>query len=232
MTFEKNGVVRVATPPNKEKFETDSSMARTRENASEFGRAAKAGKLLRQALRKVVQGAADGQMVPRLVQRLRAMEALDTTHPRGQRQVLKTDAGSLVGFDFNADAPLGTTFAAAYKVTVSAAGKVTLTIPTLTPDVDLTVPTGATHYGLELGVAVVDFGAGTAREVPTTGPAPAELGGVAVAGVVLGADAGAAPGATEMLVVALGVRFYQQLNGQLYPLQNAAAHPLAVVYAQ
>ena len=231
MTFGKNGVIRVATPPNKEKFATDSSMARTRENASEFGRAAKDGKLLRQALRSVLQGAADAHMVPRLVQKLRAMEGLDTTHPRGERQVLKAYAAALVGFDFNAHAPLSTTLAAPYDVSVSAAGLVTVTIASLTPRVELAAPAGATHYGLELGVAVVDFEAMKARSVPASEPAPAVLDGVPVAGVTLTADAGGAPKPTEIVVVAFGVRFYQQLNGQLYPLQNEAAHPLAVVYA-
>ena len=59
MSFDKNGVVRQARTSNKEQFDSAASMARTRENATEFSRAAKAGKLLRQALRKQIQGAAD-----------------------------------------------------------------------------------------------------------------------------------------------------------------------------
>lgn len=231
MTFDKNGVVRQARTSNKAQFESADSMARTRENAGEFGRAATAGKLLRQALRKQIQGAADRFMVSRVTQLMRAIEGQDTTNPRGQRRVLKANVGKLVGFDFNEGAPLSAVFFADYTVALVGTN-VKVNITALVPNVDLAAPAGTTHYGLEVGVAVLDFGVGTLRVVPVTGvPAAAVLDGVTVPTITLTAALGAAVGATETLVVVLGVNFQQQLNGQLYPLNNEGRNPLGVVYA-
>ena len=151
MTFDRNGVVRKARPSNKDQFESAPSLARTRENAGEFGRVARAGKLLRQALRKQLQGVADRLSVGRLTKEMRRIEGLDTTATRGQRRVLKADAGELLGFNFNAGAPLTAVFFAEYAVKLTGktlTGKtLTLTLPGLVPTTDLTAPVGATDYG-------------------------------------------------------------------------------------
>jgi hypothetical protein len=230
MTLDKNGVVRQARTSNKATFESADSMARVRENASEFGRAALAGKLFRQALRKQIQGAADKLMVSRLTKAMRTLVGLDATNPRGKRQVLKTHVSELVGFDFNDGAPLTAVFFADYTV-VLAAATVTLTITGLVPDVDMAAPTGATHYDLEMGVSVVNFETGTLRVVPVTGiPAAAVLDTAPVPPITLTAALGAALAPNEVLTVVLGVNFYQQINGLLYALKNEGTNPLGVVY--
>lgn len=232
MTFDKNGVVRKAAQSNKAHFDGADSMARTRENAVEFGRAATAGKLLRQALRKQIQGTGDKVMISRLTRTMRTIESLDTVNPRGLRRVLKAHANLLVGFNFNTEAPLSTVFFAGFTVVVSAVGVVTLTLPTILPFSDLAAPTGATHYSLEMGLVVLDFDANISRVlVPTGIPAPAPINGQVVANIALTATLGAAPTATEVVVVVLGVNFFQQINAQLYPLNNGATNPLGVVYA-
>lgn len=48
---------------------SDPAFQRTRENGSEFGRAGKAGKVLRTSLRGLLLNSADGRMVSRLTQR-------------------------------------------------------------------------------------------------------------------------------------------------------------------
>ena len=37
------------------------------------------------------------------------------------------------------------------------------------------------------------------------------------------------PNSTKPLFLALGVEFYQEVNGQMYPLKNGAYNPLALV---
>jgi hypothetical protein len=37
------------------------------------------------------------------------------------------------------------------------------------------------------------------------------------------------PASTKPLFLALGVEFYQEVNGQMYPLKNGAYNPLALV---
>lgn len=233
MTFTKDGVVRKAVPSNKSHFDSAVSMERTRENATEFGQAATAGKLLRQALRRQIQRTGDRAMIARLTQAMRAIESLDSTNVRGKRRVLKANVDQLVGFNFNEHAPLSTVFFASFVVAVSAAGVLTLTFPTLVPRTDMIRPLGATHFALEIGVVVLDFEANLARTVLVTGiPTPSIIDGVPLPSLVLTANLGAVPGATETMVVALGVNYFQQINGQFYPLQDESTNPLGIVYAQ
>ena len=60
-----------------ERIKSDPAFQRTRENGSEFGRAGSAGKVLRNALRQVVQPVADNRMVSRLTKKMiEAVKAL------------------------------------------------------------------------------------------------------------------------------------------------------------
>ena len=61
---------------------SDPAFQRTRENGSEFGRAGKAGKVLRTSLRGLLLNSADGRMVSRLTQRMVKVIQADTTSER------------------------------------------------------------------------------------------------------------------------------------------------------
>ena len=120
LVFARNGTVRQKQASNKAAFNSSVSLARTRENASEFGRAGTAGKLIRTALRTLISTASDSLMVSRLTQKTRAIIGLDETNDRGARVMDKDNALELVGFDFNAATSLGQVFFGAY--TAAAAG--------------------------------------------------------------------------------------------------------------
>ncbi len=92
-----------------EKIATDPAFQRTRENGEEFGRAGKAGKLLRNAIRAMLQNASDSRMVSRLTQKMVEVVQADATNPRGQRNVIDGEAELLQGFEFNISGKLGTT---------------------------------------------------------------------------------------------------------------------------
>ena len=66
-----------------EKIANDPAFQRTRENGEEFGRAGKAGKLLRNAIRAMLQNASDSRMVGRLTQKMVEVIQEDLTNPRG-----------------------------------------------------------------------------------------------------------------------------------------------------
>ena len=71
----------------------DPAFARTRENGDEFGRAGKAGKMLRTAFRSLLQNKADSRMVSRLTADFVKVVQADATNDRGQRNVI--DGGTL-----------------------------------------------------------------------------------------------------------------------------------------
>src|SRR3954453_16056572 len=84
---------------NANRIASDPAFQRTRENGAEFGRAGKAGKMIRSAFRSVLQNASDSGMVGRLTRDLMKVIQADTTSVRGQRNVIDGEAELLQGFD-------------------------------------------------------------------------------------------------------------------------------------
>src|SRR5690242_15123541 len=68
-----------------DRIANDPVFQRTRENGAEFGRAGKAGKILRNALRALLQNASDFRMVSRLTTEFIDVIQADVTNARGLR---------------------------------------------------------------------------------------------------------------------------------------------------
>jgi hypothetical protein len=230
LVFAKDGSVRQKPASNKSTFNSSSSMVRVRENASEFGAAATAGKLVRDALRTQIQAASDRLMVSRLAKVMKSIINLDYTSDRGMRTVVAANAAQLVGFNFNQSAGLGQSLYSPYTVTPDGA-TVTLAIPSLNPTVDIAAPAGATHFEILFGVASVNFLAKTYASATVDSPLGIlPLTGAAQTNVSQVATLPTAPTADELVIGVLGMNYYQQLNGKYYPLNNNASNPLAVEY--
>jgi hypothetical protein len=230
LVFAKDGSVRQKPASNKAAFTSSASMVRVRENASEFGTAASAGKLVRDALRTQIQSASDSRMVSRLSQRMKQIINLDTTGDRGQRSVSAALGASLLGFNFNLGAGLGQSLYSPYNISASGA-TVTLAIPSLNPTVDIAAPTGATHYEILFGVASVNFATKTYTAATVASPLGIlPLAGAARTNVSQVATLPAAPTTDELVIGVLGMNYYQQINNKMYPLNNNASNPLAVEY--
>ncbi|GGG35782.1 hypothetical protein [Hymenobacter glacieicola] len=228
IVFAKDGSVRQKQSSNKSQFNSSASMQRVRENANEFGTAAKAGKLLRDALRKVVSLASDRLMVSRLAQKMKLILNLDEDNDRGGRQILPENLPALVGFDFNAGSAFASTY---YGGVVSAldraTGNHTISLGEMNPSRDVAAPQGATHYRVTGAVAAVNFETGTfVATDAATGESPL-TNAVRPAEVLQLARPLGAP--DDALVVAVGIDFYQSVNGKLYPLNSNAYNALSVV---
>jgi hypothetical protein len=65
------------------RIKNDPAFQRTRENGSEFGRAGKAGKTLRTALRTLLLNSSDGRVVSRLTQSMVKVIQADMISERG-----------------------------------------------------------------------------------------------------------------------------------------------------
>lgn len=75
-----------------DRIKNDPAFQRTRENGSEFGRAGKSGKVLRNSIRALLQNSSDSRMVSRLTQQMVKVIQMDETNPRGQRNVIDGEA--------------------------------------------------------------------------------------------------------------------------------------------
>jgi len=64
-----------------DRIKNDPAFQRTRENGSEFGRAGKAGKVLRNAIRNLLQNTSDSRMVSRLTTQMLKVVKADVWKP-------------------------------------------------------------------------------------------------------------------------------------------------------
>ncbi|MBS1925363.1 MAG: hypothetical protein JST57_05120 [Bacteroidetes bacterium] len=210
-----------------EKIATDPNFQRTRENGEEFGRAGKAGKLLRNAIRAMLQNASDSRMVSRLTAEMVKVIQEDVTNTRGLRNVIDGEAELLEGFEFNINGKLGTTLYAPYATTIDrATGTLTANIPSFVPLNMIAAPGGSTHFKIVSAGAEIDFENET---FVMDAQASAILPWDATATAVINLANAVTAASTHPLFLALGIEFYQQVNGQMYPLKNGAFNALALV---
>ncbi|MCF6168860.1 hypothetical protein [Lutibacter sp.] len=205
----------------------DPAFQRTRENGSEFGRAGKGGKLLRNAIRILLQNAKDKRVVSRLTTDLLKVVKTDTTNARGLRTIPNGNMGLLLGFDFNVNGKLGSTlFAAFTKAFDRVSGEATLSLAPFAPTVRIAAPAGTTHFKMVMGAAELDFGAETSIfENDETAILPYDS--VNTAAIDLTATVTA--DSTLPIVQVMGIEFYQEVNGEMYSLKNGAYNALAVI---
>lgn len=155
MAREKGGVEasRIANDP---------AFQRTRENGAEFGRAGKAGKTLRTALRTLLLNSADSRMVSRLTQSMIKVIQADLVNERGLRNVIDGEAELLVGFEFNVGGKLGTSLFAPFLGLIDrVTGEITVNLASFIPANMIAAPGGTTHFKIISAGAEINFEADT-----------------------------------------------------------------------
>jgi hypothetical protein len=206
---------------------SDPAFQRTRENGSEFGRAGKAGKTLRTALRALLLNSADSRMVGRLTQSMVKVIQADLTNERGLRNVIDGEAELLVGFEFNIGGKLGTTLFAPFIGTIDRAeGEISVGLASFIPANMIAAPSGTTHFKIISAGAEIDF---EAEVFVTANSETAILPWDMTPTVAISHLNAVTPNSTKPLFLALGVEFYQEVNGKMYPLKNGSYNPLALV---
>lgn len=220
-------LVKTKTAISKNRIATDPAFQRTRENNSEFGRAGKASKLLRTAVRNLLQNAKDNRVTSRLTKEMSKVLKADSTSIRGLRNVVDGEAEMLKGFEFNINAQLAGTLYTKYESTINrVTGALQIAIPSFVPLTDMVVPDGSTHYKIVSAGAEVDFEAQTFIEA-LSATAVEPINATATAAQILSNPV--TPASTHPLFLLLGIQFFQQVNGINYPLKNGAFNPLQIV---
>lgn len=206
---------------------TDPAFVRTRENGAEFGRAGKAGKALRNALRQVLQNASDRRMVSRLTREMMRVIQTDAINARGERSVTDGELDFLQGFDFNINGKLGTTLYAPFTATIDrVAGTVDITLSPFIPAAMVAAPGGTTHFRIFAAGTEVDFNLDTSiSQISDSGIMPFD--NLPTAAVSL--SHALTPNSTLPLFAVLGIEFLQDVNGVKYRLKNGAFNAMAIV---
>ncbi len=209
------------------RIKNDPAFQRTRENGAEFGRAGTAGKVLRTALRVLLLNSADSKMVSRLTQTMVKVIQADTISERGLRNVIDGEAELITGFEFNIRGKLGTSLFTSYVGTIDrATGEITVSIDPFVPSNMIAAPGGTTHFKIISAGAEIDFENETFVEQHTeTAILPWDTTVTALINQVNTVT----PNSTKPLFLALGIEYYQDVNGSMYPLKNGSYNPLSIV---
>ncbi|ARN70618.1 hypothetical protein BST91_02625 [Nonlabens tegetincola] len=204
----------------------DPAFQRTRENGSEFGRAGKGGKVIRNAIRVLLQNAKDKRVVSRLTKALVAVTKTDTTNARGARTIEDGDMSTLQGFEFNLNGKLGATLFAPYTTALDrATGDVELNLAPFAPAVRIAGPSGTTHFKIVTGAAELDFANEASNfESAETAILPYDSANTAAINLAVALPAGSA----LPILQVIGIEFYQEVNGQMYSLKNGAYNALSI----
>ena len=209
-----------------QRIASDPAFQRTRENNAEFGTAGKAGKLVRNAIQVLLQQAKDKRCVGRLTRSLLAVIKTDETHIRGERQVEDGNMELLNGFEFNNNGKLGSTLFTPFTNSLDrSTGELNLNLEAYQANIRIVAPGGTTHYRIHYGGAELDF----VEKVFTFGmdqgailPYDSASQAAQTLSVALTADS------ILPVIGVLGVEFFQEVNGEMYPLKNGTYNALAV----
>lgn len=220
-------LVKTKSGVSGDRIANDPTFQRTRENGSEFGSAATAGKLLRDAVRTLMLTASDNRVTSRITQLMTIIKNYDATSARGDRSVgvgiaVPGATDELKNFDFNISAILSSILYKPYAVN-TATGVISIT--GLVPINDIAYPAGATHVTIRSAWAKVDFAANTSS-VEYTNAVNLAIDGTS-GNVTL--TPAAVPAGTGTGLFLLAVEFFQEVNGVQYTLKNGAYNSLAIV---
>lgn len=210
-----------------ERIRNDPAFQRTRENNAEFGRAGKAGKVLRNSIRQLLQNINDSRMVSRLTKKMVEVIKLDAVNPRGQRNVIDGEAELLMNFDFNANGKLGNTVYAPWNKTLDRpTGEAGVNFDPFIPARMAAAPGGTTHFKLTAAAMEIDFEAET-YVAPIGETTILSWDNTLTAAIDIPLEL--PESSTHPLFLALGIEFFQEVNGEHYSLKNGTFNALKII---
>jgi len=209
------------------RIKTDPAFQRTRENGQEFGTAGKGGQLIRRGFRLLMRLAKDGRVTSRLTQQLMQVVKTDTLNTRGNRTIQDGNMQLLANFDFNTRAKLESIF---YKKQVPtydrATGDFELVVSEFKPQEFIEAPQGTTHIQIVAGLCAIDFVERTFEEAhDRSAIIPWDMD--THPDIILSAEI--PENSPHPVVQVVGVNYYQDVNGEMYPLKNGTHNSLAIV---
>ena len=212
---------------SREKFFSDPRLDVQRRNSREFGIAARAGKLLMDAIRPSVRLAKDRKLTSRLLAALLKAARKDLVNIFGERNPADGDLYLLNGFEFNANITLQNVLKAKFTKKINRiTGEMEINIPAFIPNDVLSGPQDATHFRFISAATEFD---------PVNNNCYAKefldylhpIGAVQMPLVKIVHQLGA--NSTHPILLLLGVAFYMVVNGEVLQAGGVACNALSIV---
>ena len=221
ITVDKNGIVR---QKNKK---TTSQAPRSLENQKEFSTAGKATKIFRAAFPNLIAKASDRLFTSRMTQKMKEAINMDTSSIRGERNVLDGELSVLLDFEFNRNSIFSSVFIGTVSATLTrATGAVSIQIEAFDPILSVFAPEGTTHFQFIAESASIDFDTEQKLSQKVLSSIKAlQAGSVAEENLSISLDANV----SQPVIVAIGIEFFQEINGIKYPLENMTFNAAKVI---
>jgi len=211
---------------NAERVKTDPRFVRTLENAAEFKLAAEAGKFLRDAIRMLMVSASDAKVTPRVTQLMTKLIKEDISNDRGSRMsgngIATPNGKALVKyFNFNNASILDSILLKPYKVNI-VTGEISIT--SLDPRTDISVPEGATHFSLSGAMLIIDLN-NRIYDLKLTNVVNNDI--TTPLSVILAPSS--LPSGMGAKLFLLKMEYFQMVSTEQYPLKNGKFNSLAII---
>jgi hypothetical protein len=208
---------------DKNRIDNDPNLIKTKWNYTEFATAARSSKLIKNAFRKLLIHAKDGETNNRFVALMLRVLKTDKVNSRGQRTVSGGNVALLNRFEFNEEIKLADSVHAPYTSAIDrSSGEVQLEMLALMPREAFKPPKGATHFKFILAAATICFGDMTvAQAEASTAILP-----ISIPAGDLSLIATLPQGSTGVIIAVLGLEFYEQFGTAMSLLTPSA---LAIV---
>ena len=166
-------------------------------------------------------------MVSRLTTDLLKVVKSDASNDRGLRTIENGDLNLLRGFEFNANGKLGATLFSPFKNAFDrVSGDANVNISPFSPKIRIAAPKGTTHFKIVMGAAALDFETeASVFESDETAILPYDAADTSV----IDLNVSLTPNTKDPVIQVLGIEFYQEVNGQMYPLKNGAYNALSII---
>lgn len=225
-TTESGFLARMKTSLDAKRLKNDAAFEGSRNAYAEFGRASEAAGLLRHTMLIAGHDLSDTRIISRLTGKLIGIIGTDSVHIKGERLLGDANLGGMVGFEWNKHQSLGglCRFAPVYRIDAGK-GLMEVELPKLSAR-SFSAPASATHYELIMEGAGLQFGDGKAQgkaEGVADSSGWSKLSATAASRVLTGTLSAVAG---RRMVVGLGVRFGQEVNGVV----NALADKTGVAF--
>ena len=212
---------------NKKRVMKEAAFERSRKAGTEFGRASSGGALLRGEVKwhfpHVVEHSTNYRLNRVLAEAIRE----EKVHGPGDRVLADADLGNLKGFEWNSKQPFSNVFKGAVKMEIDRArGVMRVHVPAVNFAKQLDALKGATHVVVTaLGMAP-DFDKGKCETAVAAGEMWKLTDSKAAAQVL---EVVMKPGHTGHLILGVGIKAFQEVNGKMYGLRHGDAFVVGMV---
>ncbi len=218
-------IVRAKSSLNKKKFYSYASFEAARQTSREFGHSSLMSGTIRRAFLPVAKIAKDYATHYRLNKLMGEVVKTDTVHERGARVMTSGDMSILKGFEWNKKYQFCTIFRQEYMTNLNAiTGTMRIVVPAFSAQRGLKKPKGATHYQVVTAGMAMRNRKDALKEVRLERSDVLEIG--KDAGEELNFDLSVAVRKGDVLVMGMGVVFYQKVGAQYYDMKENACFAL------